>query len=208
MKRLPSSAEDIPLSHALLGLLRVRAEQTFQKNKVYLRLMRRMVHIFCQSVEQGVERHLTSNCPQPSLEEKYHPYLKKSRMRGSKALNLALVQRFQARGGGYVSSKEEISLKALGILDESSFGNRSAREYCARLLCKTVDFMERFQQRSSNKNVNLCFDVASISTEQVASWNSIVKSKKHVLDPIKWIRVEFLLHYDCLWWGQEILMTK
>ena len=169
MKRLPSSSnDDVLFSHALVALLRVRMDTIFMKNKVYLRVMKRMLHIFCQAVEQGVESQLLTTCPKPSLEEKYHPFLKKSRMCGSKALSMSLVHRFQCRGGGYVSAKEEISLRALGILDESSFGNRSAMEYCSRLLCKTVSFMETYEGRPRNsKNINICFDVASISTEHV-----------------------------------------
>lgn len=172
MKRLPSSATDeVLFSHALVALLRVRMDPSFMKNKVYLRLMKRMIHIFCQAVERGVESSLLTTCPLPNLEEKYHPFLKKSRMRGSKALCMSLVNRFQCRGGGYVTgSKGDSSLRALGISDESSFGHRSALEYCCRLLCKTVNFMEKYQGYSRNtKNVNICFDVASISTEHV-SW--------------------------------------
>lgn len=170
MKRLPStSTDEFLFSHALVALLRVRMDPSFQKNKVYIRVMKRMVHIFCQSVERGIESQLLTDCPQPSLSEKYHPFLKKSRMRGSKALCMSLVNRFQCRGGGYVTGTTgDTSLRALGINDESSFGHRSALEYCARLLCKTVTFMEKYHGHSRNtKDINICFDLASISTEHV-----------------------------------------
>lgn len=175
MKKLPEGecARQIPLSHALVALLRVRSDGTFQKNKVYLRLLRRLIHIFSQNVETGVEMHLLADCPQPSLQEKYHPYMKGSRMKGNRALTLALLSRFHSRGGGFVSAKEETSLRSLGILDESHFSNRSATEYCVRLLCKTVSFMGEFS-KGPNKVINCCFDLANVSTEQASCPKDIV----------------------------------
>lgn len=154
-----------------MALLRVRTEKHFVKNKVFLRIMRRLIHIIAQAVEVGIESHLLTECPAPTLLEKYHPFLKSSRLRGNRALALNMVSRFQARGSGYVSGKDECSLKQLGVLQGSSFANRTSSEFCARLLCKNVTFMEEYLQHSENKNnrnVNICFDAARVCSEEVA----------------------------------------
>ena len=175
LKRLPCGSggpgSEIHLAHFLVALLRVRTEKHFVKNKVFLRIMRRLIHIIAQAVEVGIESHLLTECPAPTLLEKYHPFLKSSRLRGNRALALNMVSRFQARGSGYVSGKDECSLKQLGVLQGSSFANRTSSEFCARLLCKNVTFMEEYLQHSENKNnrnVNICFDAARVCSEQVA----------------------------------------
>ena len=182
MKRLPTghggADSEVHLAHCLISLLRVRTDKNFIKNKVYLRLMRRLVHIVAQQIEVGVETHLLSECPAPTLLEKYHPFLKASRMSGNKSLALSMIGKFQARGSGFISGKDELSLKRLGVLNKSSFSNRTSTEYCARMLCKTLDFMTSFvrnNENANNRNINICFDAARVSSEHV-TWPLVINN--------------------------------
>ena len=136
-------SDEISVVYLLVSMLRVRNDQTFMGNKVFMRMMKRLIHIVGQAAELAMEKHITSDCPQPSIESKYHPFLQGSRRRGNTALSQSLVARFHARGGGYVSAKEELNLAQLGISDKRSFGSRTASEYCARVLLKTANVHER-----------------------------------------------------------------
>lgn len=167
-RKLPSSLSDeISVSHLLVAMLRIRNE--FHTNKIFMRMLKRLVHIVGQSAELGMEANVVADCPQPSVANKYHPFMVSSRRRGNKALAQSLVARFHSRGGGYVSAKEELNLKQLGIVDQKSFGSKTASEYCTRVLLKVADFMTGFVSAQKSSVLNLCFDGAMISTEHVLS---------------------------------------
>ena len=158
------------MTHFLIGMLRVRLDPPFAKCKIFNRMLKRLVHIVGQSAELGIEKELTEECPQPNLRTKYHPFLVASRRKGNKALAQSLVSRFHARGGGYVSTKEEVSLHQLGIMkDRKGFGSRCASEFCSRMLMKVAQFMSDFAERRTSSVLNVCFDCAMVSTEHVLS---------------------------------------
>ena len=156
------------ITNLLVAILRLRGDSSFSKCRVWNRCVKRLVHVFAQHCELGLEKQLTIECPKPSLETKHHPFLKQSRMKGNKAYSQSLVARFQARGGGYISCKEELSCQQLGLSDKKSFGTRSASEYCARLLVKTTEVMSKVLSEEM-PTLNLCMDCAVVSTEHVLS---------------------------------------
>jgi len=132
-------------------------------------MLKRFVHIVGQSAELGMEANVVADCPQPSVANKYHPFMASSRRRGNKALAQSLVARFHSRGGGYITAKEELNLKQLGIVDQKSFGSKTASEFCARVLLKVANFMTGFVSEKKSSVLNLCFDGAMVSTEHVLS---------------------------------------
>ena len=168
---MPDAASDeILVSHLLISMLRVRNDSIFGKCKVFSRMLKRLIHIVAQAAELGIEKNLVKECPQPNLRSKYHPFLSASRRKGNTALSQALVQRFQARGGGYISTKEELTLSQLGLVkDRKSFGSRTATEFCSRVLLKSTTFMTDFAERRTSSVLNLCFDCAMVSSEHVLS---------------------------------------
>lgn len=172
LRKLPSAAEDgkVQLMHLLVAMLRARGDEKLQKSRLYTRMLRRLVHWVAQQIEVAIEGALTETCPSPSVNAKVHPYLKASRMKGNKALQLHLVERFQARSGGYVTTKD-MQLKDLGVITEQkAFGCRTASEFCARLLGKTAAFMSEYDNRSTGKVINMAVDCAAVATEQAWAW--------------------------------------
>ena len=78
----------------------------------------------CQGAEEGMACQLLEECPIPELAAKYHPYMRASRRRGNKTLEMGLVNKFMCRGGGFVSTKHETHLaeQVNGALEESPVG--------------------------------------------------------------------------------------
>ena len=153
----------------IIALLRLRSEseQMGQTNS-FNRVLKRCIHWWTQHVEQNIEFHFLKECPDMTLGAAYHPYLKSSRAKGNKSMQMSLVGRWQARGSGYVSLKGETTLKSLGIISERSrLGETTAMEYVARLLDKTACFVQ--QKVSSGLRVlNFCFDAAMVAEESVS----------------------------------------
>ena len=80
---------------------------------------------------------------------------------------MSLIQRWQARGSGYVTLKGETTLKKLKIVSaESRFAQTTAMEYVARLLEKTASFVQG-QVSSGLKTINFCLDAAMVAEESV-----------------------------------------
>lgn len=135
-----------------------------------MRVLRRLVHIFCQSVEMAMEKVMTSICPKKSpgqqAEGNAHPHSKASRLRGNKSLQMALVEQFQTKSTGFVTAKH-MSLHEMGVKDGRSFGSRTTAEYCCRLLARNVEFFTKYSETCDWKTLNLCFDMASVSHESV-----------------------------------------
>lgn len=171
LRKLPDGvANEIPVTDLLVGMLRVRMDAAFKSSKIFMRMLKRLIHLVGQAAQLSIESRLVKECPQPNLESKYHPFLEGSRRRGNTALSQALVARFAARGGGYVSCKEELTLGQLGILKDSrSFGGKTASEFCCRMLMKTASFVSGFFAEKKSWCINVCFDAAMVSTEHVLS---------------------------------------
>ena len=171
LRKLPEPIRDgdaVPLHHLIMAFFRARAERAYQSSDVFTRILRRMVHKFCQSVEIAIEPKLMSTCPQPmrGAKLKVHPHSKDSRLRGSKALQMQVIERFQARSAGFVTTKD-MSLMELGVRDGKSFGARTSAEYCCRLLAKGVEFFSQYEQKTEWKTLNFCLDLASVCHEHV-----------------------------------------
>lgn len=160
-----------PLSSVLMTLLRLRAD--LESNRKLHRVIKRLVHLFCQHVEDGLQNSLLDECPCPDVRSRYHPFFRHSRRRGSNILKQHLSQRFLARGGGYVSTKNELSLSKLGIVaDKSRFTNLASSEFVARQLMLATELMEEhFQTVQTSphalKIINFTLDEACVCQQQV-----------------------------------------
>lgn len=124
---------------------------------------------FAQCVEVQVEKELMETCPDPTHKARYHPFLEKSRRRGSKCLEMGLVQRFLAKGGGFISTASDLSLQRLGVVPKhSKLANRTALEYCSRALLETNRFTKQYIESAPVKVLNFCMDAATVGGEHVA----------------------------------------
>ena len=169
-KKLPGPyGEQFPLSWLLVGLFRLRGElQWWTTNVSIQRFTKKMLHCWAQHVEVGVEKSMRSTCPDPTVESRNHPFTLASRRKGSKALQMALVQRFTCKGGGFVTTKGELSLASLGLVQTgSNLGSRTSSEYVARGLLTTCEFCTDYISSARLKVINFAMDAASIGGEHV-----------------------------------------
>ena len=153
------------MGHLLVCLFRARLQGT--KDSKFDVLLKRLLHVWTQAVECGVEQALFSSCPDPVVAGKVHPFQVASRKKGSKALQLSMMSRFQSRGGAFVSMKtEKANLADLGIVGrQSNLSGRTASEFVARTLVKTSTFMSELVQQQEGRVLNFCFDMAHIGDE-------------------------------------------
>lgn len=168
-RKLPTSSTDVSWADIIIAFFRVRPldpvtklpEQNF--DQAFLRLL----HTFAQAVEVGSEKDLTSTCPNPTLAAQIHPFQKHSRMVGNSSLKQSLVSRFMARGGGFVTVKNEQTLKELGVIKQGSdLGKRTSEEYTARILMKINQHSS--EHTATHRVLNFCFDAAMIGEEHVS----------------------------------------
>ena len=167
-KKLPKPCEDtVNLASCLISLFRVRAEQSFWlASPAVRRLTKTLASCFAQHAELAIEKAMRRDCPDPCLESKYHPVTASSRRKGSKALQMVLIQRFAAKGGGFVTCKNEQSLQSLGVVQAgSSLATRTDSEYCVRALCATANFCADYIDNARLKVINFAMDAASIGGE-------------------------------------------
>lgn len=169
-RKVPSSSSDLSWADIIVALFRLRKPESIDvdHDRNLDALLRRIVHTFAQAVELGFEKDgcLTSNCPDPTVFEAVHPYLKSSRLQGNSSLKQNLVQRFMARGGGYVSIKNEIQLKDLGVVSKTStIGTRTSLEFAARSLIKCNQFVTAMV--NAHRVINFCFDAATVGEHHV-----------------------------------------
>lgn len=140
----------------------------------FQRVTKRVVHWWAQSIEQSLEQHFLSQCPDVQVSARYHPFFRSSRAKGNKSLQLSLVSRFQARPGGYVSTKSEVTLHELGIVSTGSkLGGKTAGEYTLRLLGKCSSFVQHRCIDEGLRTLNFCFDAAMVGEESATQMNSI-----------------------------------
>ena len=81
MKKFPvavaSSSVELPFSHVLIGLYRMRAGSDCSidlSNKTLFNLIFRLTHVFAQGAEEAVSNVLVSDCPDATVRERMHPY--------------------------------------------------------------------------------------------------------------------------------------
>ena len=166
-KKLPGTAPDVTLPEILLAMLRLRGDTgNNDPASTFHKLLVRLVHTFSQAAEQQLEKSLLERCPDPTIEARIHPFLSSSRRRGNRALEMAMVSRFVARGAGYVSTKD-MNLSELGVVGaHSTLGSRTSSEFCCRILQKTAEHMESCVEHS--KTLNIAIDAAMVSEEHVS----------------------------------------
>lgn len=152
----------------LLAFLRLRTDRAVAANECFGRVTKRMALIWCQALETSLQQHLLTTCPDCTVSAKYHPFQRSSRAKGNKSLSLSLVGRFQARPSGYVSLKNETTLKELGLVSkQSKLGSKTSFEYTVRLLNKTATFVND-HVAAGLRVLNVCMDAAMVAEESVA----------------------------------------
>lgn len=167
-RKLPTSSSDVSWSDLIIALWRLRPHDLMvrQGSPVDV-LLQRLLHLFAQAVELGVEEDCVSICPDATLAAQVHPYQKQARSLGNTALKQSLVQRFMSRGGGFVSTKNECTLRSLQILPpRSNFGSKTSAEYAARTLIKVNDYLTAATEK--HRVLNFCFDAAMVGEEHVS----------------------------------------
>ena len=165
-KKLPTTSCEVTIVDILCGLLRMRNDRGCQDtSSSYHSFLKRLVHSWAQRVEQCLEARLMTSCPDPVVGARVHPFMKSARLKGNKSLEMSLVQRFTARGGGFITLKDT-TVSKLGLVPaNSSLASRTSNEFTTRMLLKTAEFMKDATDRSSV--INFCFDAAFVSEEHV-----------------------------------------
>ena len=153
----------------LITMLILRAEMA--SSALYQRVLKRLTHVFCQAVEGPIVKVLSEDCPDPTAHSKAHPFQVSSRRKGSTALRHSSAQKFLARGGGFVSTRHELTLKALGMVRFTRLDNLTATEYCARHLGKITELPATNYAKCDGvellKVINFNLDCARIFHQQV-----------------------------------------
>ena len=93
-------------------MLRLRSDKEFWGSLPFRRMVKRAMHLFAQAAEAGLKEAVVEECPLPH-QASIHPFLRRSRLRGNKALEISLIHKFMVRGGGFVSAKNEVALSEL-----------------------------------------------------------------------------------------------
>lgn len=150
----------ISIGDALISWVRLRDEA---QNVLHERILKRMIHTFAQVVEQSLANKCSSEIPEPRPGFD-HPFTKKNRAAGSQCLLQAtLAGKFLARGGGFVSLKDEKTLLQLKLVDrKSNIGHVTASHFVAKHLMKHSEAMETFKRSCELPVLNFCFDAARI----------------------------------------------
>lgn len=164
---------DVPLSHVLIALYRMRCGSDGQVHRdkaddPLFGLILRFSHVFGQAAEEGIAASTTAECPDPTVRERMHPFMQTSRRKGNPALKIHTINQFQARGGGFVSTKDEVALHKLNIVSKTSpFANRTGSEFAARTLQKSSEFLQKYLANTDMKVLNFVLDAATVSGEHV-----------------------------------------
>ena len=168
-KKIVNMSEELPIHQVLVAILRCRSDRQMSQSTTFRRILKRLVHWWGQSVEEGLEKLLVGSCPDMTVAARYHPFMRSSRQRGNKTLVLTMVSRFQARSGGYISTKNEQTLHELGLVSkQSKMAGRTSMEFCIRLLGKSAQFVQT-QINEGLRTLNFCLDAAMVGEESVPS---------------------------------------
>lgn len=163
-KKLPTTASDITAGEIIVALFRMRGSSSCDSSLLQGFLFR-LCHAWSQMVERSMDSSLVEHCPDPTIQAKVHPFTKASRSRGNKSLEVSLLQRFQSRGGGYISGKD-CNLSQLGLAaPKTKLGTKTCAEFTTRILLKTAEFMR--SQCLQSRVLNFTFDCAYVSEEHV-----------------------------------------
>ena len=165
--------QKVELPNFLMTMMLLRNEH--DDNPVFCKVMKRLLHLWCQSVENALMEGdlLLDECPDPGLRTKMHPYMRHSRRCGNKTIRQALCKDFMARGGGYVTTRHELNLKRLGIVSpKSSLASLASTEFVARqldLASKWIfnHFMSCDSKPYGFKVVNFTLDESRVAQQQV-----------------------------------------
>lgn len=168
-KKICNEAKHLPVHELLIALLRCKSDKNLNENPSFKRVLKRLVHWWCQAVERGLEKHLLTQCPDITVSARYHPWMRSSRAKGNRSLTLSLVGRFQSRSGGYINTKSDATLHSLGLVSkQSKIGGRTAIEYSVRLMGKSAEFVQRLCVEQGLRTINFCMDAAMVGEENVA----------------------------------------
>ena len=165
------------MSSFLVTLLLLRPE--IEESRTVKRMIKRFVHLWCKHTEDGLQKVLLDECPDPTLKSKMHPFFRHSRRRGNNQLRQQLSKNFLARGGGYVTTRHELTLQKLGLVAErSKLANLASSEFVARQLMLGSDWLEKhFEMVEKDPNalkiLNFTLDEARVCQQQV--------TRKHLL---------------------------
>lgn len=146
---------------------------TDSDDRLFDRMLRRCVHQWCQKIEEALASIMLEECPDPELRSKYHPYTLRSRRMGNNQMRQAIAKNWMARGGGYVTLRNELTLKKLGLVAESSrLGTRASSEFVARQLHLAHTFVQNHfdlldQSPNHLKIVNFTLDETRVCQQQV-----------------------------------------
>lgn len=160
-----------PMSSFLMTLFLLRPE--IEESRTVKRMIKRLVHLWCQHTEDGLQKVLLDECPDPSLKSKMHPFTRHSRRRGNNQLRQQLTKNFLARGGGYVTTRHELTLQKLGLVAErSKLSNLASSEFVARQLMLGSDWLgKHFEMVEKDphalKILNFTLDEARVCQQQV-----------------------------------------
>lgn len=163
--------QSYPLSSFLMTLLLLRGEMDY--SRVMKRVLKRLVHLWCQNTEDGLQKALLDECPDPTLKSKMHPFTRHSRRRGNNQLRQQLSRNFLARGGGYVSTRHELTLQKLDLVaPRSKLANLASSEFVARQLMLGSDWLQKHFERVEKdphalKVLNFTLDEARVCQQQV-----------------------------------------
>ena len=174
-RHFPNDARHVSMGKLLYVVLSARSRPTVRNDPSAERVAKRVVHVFCQEAEKALTCEsgpLLTTCPEPSRCSSYHPLSKSSRMKGSNVLKTRLLERFGAKSGGYVSTKDELTLMDLGMVAETSrTGSRIAGEFMMRYLAKASSAAQETRRLTQNCDqgpgiVNWCMDAARVAKQQ------------------------------------------
>lgn len=156
-----------------MTMLLLRLEN--EDNHIFVRVMKRLVHLFCQAVENALVEGetLLDECPDPDLRSKMHPYMRHSRRCGNRAIRETLCKNFLARGGGYVTTRYELSLKKLGIVSpKSSLATLASGEFVARQMDLSIRWVQDYIRACDTREfgfkvINFVLDESRVAQQQV-----------------------------------------
>ena len=138
-----------------------------EPSMVYMRILKRLIHLFSQVTEEAIEHRTTSEPPAPQA-GKAHPFQKHFRRVGGKSILQAhIAKRFMVRGGGFVSLKEEKELRDLQLVPKSSqLATRCVSEFVALHVLKAIQVTAAVLGRSEFPVFNFCIDAARVFKQQ------------------------------------------
>ena len=134
---------------------------------VYMRILKRLIHVFSQVTEESIEQSTTSDPPAPQA-GKAHPFQKHFRRVGGRSILQAhIAKRFMVRGGGFVSLKEEKELRELQLVPKNSqLATRCVSEFVALHVLKSIQITAAVLDRSEFPVFNFCIDAARVFKQQ------------------------------------------